>query len=861
MYQSLCFPWIRKIVLCIVIAILPTVLVSERAEAFEFRNDRIRLCFDDSELCLHRVVDLSTGTVFNLECSPMWRLNLYDTSSGYLCEDNLTSITARESGGARSHFFTEDSLGNTTLVLTWNSIPLLEGGSVEVSVTLYTGESGGITRSDDSEWLNGVFDPRRVRPFDDLSVSSRWDIKITDFCDSLSVFSFDFPFLEIPSFAGNPGSARLAVPNMSGILVPNPVQNACYRVDSDRDVDDMGKEAPGKLPGMFGIQFSAIYETFQDELSHGLFFSTDDTTTSYKRYAFRGTPYQDPLPPEEGDHARCLSAKGSANEDCNDPRADFMQYYVRNYPLFNMSPGGPGGKISELPYSAYVLPFTGDWLTASKIYRAWAIRQPWTSQGRLFERADYDTSYAKKTGLVSFSFPNYQGAFHAFAAMHGYKHWLGDSVDICVRLMDWYDNWPTDTVPKDSIDWLISSIQNRLEFSVVPYIHTRGWGADQPDDTLGTKSKAIALNANGDPFIDPNYDFHIMDPSCLAWRRKIWDMTSFVQSHYRCKTVYLDNHQGFQACCRQDGDHDHTPGSGSFWLDGFNTMLAKIRKTGKNTDPEFSMIQEGKMEGMIPYLDMYVLLYWEDEDFNDFYVSKGFPVPILSAVYHDYLSSIGSTRRWWSQYSRQKLQFTFTNAYSFVNGNTLSLREDAFLLRKNPETMPEEREVIEKEYWKLLARYSRIGLPYLRYGEFMRPPAIDSPTVVVEFFIDWLIHLETGIPGGKKYPPVPDPGKNESNRKTCETGSVLGGAFLAPDSTLGVFMTNFTGDDVDAGIDIDLSWYGMDPGTWIIEKITLAPPHYEPFGILEGSKYHLEMNFPKRSVVAFRIRPSDPETE
>jgi len=77
------------------------------------------------------------------------------------------------------------------------------------------------------------------------------------------------------------------------------------------------------------------------------------------------------------------------------------------------SPEGQG-----LPGTGYVSPFpvvigtfAGDWLTAAKLYRQWAVKQVWCSGGTLEQRADVPRWY-KDLAVWEFITENSYGQMH-----------------------------------------------------------------------------------------------------------------------------------------------------------------------------------------------------------------------------------------------------------------------------------------------------------------------------------------------------------------------------------------------------------------------------------------------------------------
>ena len=308
--------------------------IAESANLIVLQNENICFEFDETDFTLLNIHDYSDSTVYTLEPSPIWRINLINTDAETLTVEQFMPVLSTECQGEKSYYFEsnpDDSL--LVLHLVWDKVPSLNNGIVEVDVAL---AAPATSRSDPA----GSGTDNTVESFEDLHTSTRWEIRVTDYNDSLAVFSYDFPLLMIPSFSGFPKLGKLAIPHMSGSLIQNPVRLASVRVDYESDLDHLGQETAGKAPGMWGMQFSAMYERFPDTIQRGLFFALNDTTAWYKRFGFRGYLFQ-----EDGPHGNPCGSRGS------DDRV--MEYLIRHYPLDNLVPGGVEGKISSMPYLSF----------------------------------------------------------------------------------------------------------------------------------------------------------------------------------------------------------------------------------------------------------------------------------------------------------------------------------------------------------------------------------------------------------------------------------------------------------------------------------------------------------------------------
>lgn len=530
-----------------------------------------------------------------------------------------------------------------------------------------------------------------ARLTDDAAVS-RWEIAVTKPRDC-AVQQVVFPRL-----AGLPAQPdeRLAVPAWLGELLVNPRKAM---------VSQTGKSVrtAWEYPGRLAMQCLAFYRPG----GAGLYLACDDGTALRKSFA--------------------ASADGHGGFGLE------IAHLPEN--------GARGLERYAPPYGVRVGTFQGDWITAAERYRAWAVQQPWVKTSRLANGGV--PQWARETALWVW---NRGRSSDVLAPAVTMQRELGLPVSV---LWHWwhgcaYDaGFPEYLPPREGAEPFRTALAEAHEHGVhtLVYMNSRLWG-------LTTRSweeegaVAFAVKRPDGSYRREVYNTFTRQPltaMCMGtefWRNKYAGIAERAIRELGVDGIYMDQACSSLSCF--DATHGHPLGGGSYWMSGFRQLSADIRKRSAGVRP-VGLAGEGAGEAWLPYLDLMLSLEVSRERYRP-PTPAWEPIPFFQAVYHPYAIQFGNYSSltmppyddlWPAEFAPQEplrlldekfaRQFRFEQARAFVWG------QQPMIANFRPSHLQERPEEIA--YVLRLARLRQAGLDYLMHGEFLRPPAIDVPSV------------------------------------------------------------------------------------------------------------------------------------
>ncbi len=721
----------------------------------EIDNSLVRVYLDSVSFALKRIEDLKEGYAaeFVSSSSPIWRLNLLDTSLSPVPLDGLLSLFSSDLTCEKSYNIDTLSEG-PALHLWWKDMNISGDGKIDVKVDILL------------RWNESI---------------PEWYITVYNYTEKYAIFSTDFPCISFLPLDEDAEDDVLILPALSGTLLKSPFMNVNQKVLNEQDLSTYGGAFPGSYPGIYVMQFEFVYDTLS---THGLYLATKDTAGYAKRY------------------------NTTSSEDFSS-----IFYFVRHYPENNNTV-----QSYSLPYPCLVGPFKGDWIDAAKFYRDWAISQHWCNKGILKDRGDFPESAEKKVLVVTNEVSEFGSASSVLSSLRDLKEFFGDELWLVSHLRGW-GRWLPYVDPHPGVEELIDSLSN-LGIATAPYSNTRLWDISTPDDGEKTREKSMAKNINLEPYISVEYDSYVMDPWTESWQEKYAYIVDAIHKDLGATDIYVDNFPSFKLC--YESTHGHPSGGGNYWIEGFRNLAKRVRNEERAVDTNFTMTQEDRVELEIEFFDFLFTQYWEDPPARGnpgppYTVNDGEPIPLFTAVYHDYVATLGGTNKPWGWYGKN--HFAFANAYNFVNGNR-------FLLYDEKDYVSEfsDQKLEDFNYLKELVLHSLWGKEYLLYGEWMRPPMVEAPITSVEFY-----------------------------DKTRYFPEVLSGAFKR-DGKLGIALTNFSSDTVEATCTVDLKDYGFNSGSYEVSIIDSTGAHL--IDKFDGDVYIYEKTFPPKTACVLEIKPS-----
>ncbi|MDD4102014.1 MAG: DUF6259 domain-containing protein, partial [Kiritimatiellae bacterium] len=283
-------------------------------------------------------------------------------------------------------------------------------------------------------------------------------------------------------------------------------------------------------------------------------------------------------------------------------------------------PGAAGAPDYPLVIAAY----KGDWWQAAKRYRAWALRQPWTSKGPIRERSDYPR---RLTDLGFWMLLNGHPASVSDAMSK--TALLYPDIPLGVHWYNWHEipfdhSYPEYFPAKPGVAEAARAMEAAGQ-TVMPYINARLWDRDIPSFTEALP--ATCKQPSGTNYVETYGSGRYLAPMCPdteLWQQRIYGICASLIDKYNMGAIYLDQIGSAAPVYCFDPTHGHPTGGGSHWVDGYRTMMRSIKAAAVKR--KVALTTEDSAE---PYMDnIDGCLAWNPRHQED--------VPLLPAVYSGY---------------------------------------------------------------------------------------------------------------------------------------------------------------------------------------------------------------------------------
>ncbi len=545
--------------------------------------------------------------------------------------------------------------------------------------------------------------------------------------------------------ASNADSIYLAYPRYLGQLIKNPVERMPLR---------------GVYPSYESkMQFSTL---FKNDGENGIFLGTFDPETHQKKFLYD------------------LDQKGLS-----------LKWQVINYPE------GMGQSTNgyNMPYEAVIGVYRGDWITATKLYRNWAVNQYWCSKGKLYERDEIPEWYQKTvlwfSGLPTkkmIPLAKYLDVPVAF-------HWYRWDKDPSVHAPDYFP-------PASEFLENVAQLQN-ADIKIVPYINSRIWDVNSEswnnENPYSASSKGLyttlegltaqnwGKNINKDLMIYLDHwsgnSQAAMCPYTEMWQNKQSEIITRLVSEYNVDGVYMDQIASYYPMLCFDPEHQHTLGGGNYWVEGYRKMINLCYQNARKIEKETILVSEGHAE---TYLD----LFDGNLACNSTSIAPEL-IPMFHYVYSGYCLTFGRMsgdhwHDWNGDIYSKGLPLIMRNAQMFVwgeqlgwfNPNVLDLpSDDAKYIKNLCQSMDDE--LVKK---------------FLYYGEMIRPPILsgDNPTLSAKW---------------------------RTNQNYTEMPAVLHSAWKAEDGSLGLVFTNMDSIPHEVSFSLNFKQYQLFDSKQYILKV------------------------------------------
>ena len=437
---------------------------------------------------------------------------------------------------------------------------------------------------------------------------------------------------------------------------------------------------------------------------------------------------------------------------------------------------GAPAKSYEQPYDAVIGVFKGDWFAATKIYRAWALKQKWCSKGRLADRADVSPKiknvalWAMSNGASSQTIPGllqFKERFGVPMATHWYS-W---------HMIPFDNSYPEYFPPKPAFK---SGVKTATDAGilVMPYINGRLWDV-QIVSFAKEGLKYATRDEKGKAYIETYGSKRLLAAMCpytKLWQDKVGEIVWRLIDEFGVSGVYTDQVGAAAPHFCMDASHGHPLGGGSWWVEGYDKMLTALRARIKSKYPDSFLTTESNAEPYIQHYDAYLMC-------NS---TQGNLIPMFSSVYSDMILTFG--RYTFEGDAKDENAFYMKEGELFIFGGQLGW------IGYFPAD-PKYKE--QGDYLKALSECRARAQKYMAFGEMLRPlPYKNEMPVVTGQWAVWRTKQKVELP------------------------AVINSVWKASDGSIGIALTNMSAKPVTATFECDAGEYGLRANKYLVSELT-----------------------------------------
>ncbi|MFH1615004.1 MAG: DUF6259 domain-containing protein [Planctomycetota bacterium] len=500
---------------------------------------------------------------------------------------------------------------------------------------------------------------------------------------SSSIYSCEFPKIPVKTFESRTDDNKLVIPYRRGRLVTYGTENPRYEV-----------KLPYPGPAA-KFQFMAGYGNLNNQ---GLYIACYDSGAYLKNFIYKNNQSKNYL---------TLS----------------IEHICENY-------AKPGNNY-KMPYYVVTGPFSGDWWHAARIYRDWWVKQQWASKGLLYQRSDIP-DWLKKAPIVL--------RFSTSTEGRTVENNLRNSLSL-VKALDaspcfgvWYSVFDNGLPAKghmssghghlfNAMAGIPEAVKELKEHEIYPLAYVQSIIYDSKFDTGEGRQAPNWAAHDIDGKIcyyggyDPCSSLFEMCRSTDWWQNRVTEICENAVKNMGFCGIYLDSFgKGAKECFVPN--HGHALGGGNYIVQGQRELAQKVLNTIRKHESQAVTAGEAPIEAFRDLLS-----------FN-LYAVNTLPdgIPVFRTVWGDYSLGHGRSIRPIEKGNNVIPELTSM----FLEGTILgrffcSSREESFILQKE--------HADELAYLKKLINYTKSGLQYLRFGEYLHPLK-PSPTPPIMSFTE-----------------------------------------------------------------------------------------------------------------------------
>lgn len=280
-------------------------------------------------------------------------------------------------------------------------------------------------------------------------------------------------------------------------------------------------------------------------------------------------------------------------------------------------------KAAEGPrYPVVLAAYSGDWWSAARLYRRWALRQKWAAKGPIVKRTDYprvmsETAiWGRLTGLTAQTTNLLENIRRTWPDVKVGFRWY------CWNVQPFDTHYP-EFFPLPGVRELCAKARKE-GYLVMPYVNGRIW--DTGLMSFKYAQRDCCMGADGRPVLE-NYgrSFGVMCPYASDWQRTLLDAGTDVVEGLGANAIYYDQISCSRPQLCFNPAHGHPLGGGSWWSDGYRRALVPIHD--RFSKAGVPVTSEGAAEAWMDLVDGHLIVGRNG-------VSDD--VPFLPAVYAGY---------------------------------------------------------------------------------------------------------------------------------------------------------------------------------------------------------------------------------
>jgi hypothetical protein len=304
----------------------------------------------------------------------------------------------------------------------------------------------------------------------------------------------------------------------------------------------------------------------------------------------------------------------------------------------------------QMPYSAVIGLFEGEWWNAAVIYKEWAVKQKWCGAGKTGSRTDipdwikdvglwyWNWNFWKRTDRPDRMLPalkDLKERMQVPTAFHWYA-WEGKRGD--------EQTYPYHNLTPEISGRLFSAIKELKSEGIraIPYMNGRLWDSSEPHwQKYGAapyaarreKPDADGLNFYTDPYYGK--PVAVMCPHTEFWQDKVAEIVSGIVD-YGFDGCYIDQIASAFAVTCFNKDHGHNPG-GDYCNRGFHSLMEKLRNQCRAKHPDAAFTSESVVECFIDVFDAFLGYQCMCYGLENMFGKKSLTAPLFSSVYHEFI--------------------------------------------------------------------------------------------------------------------------------------------------------------------------------------------------------------------------------